>query len=482
MTPHKKMLTIVLMALLFLYSLSACAQDTANTSPEDAITLRILSVGSSNEAACQRISRALSQITLEQLGFSVELSQVPLANYDSFLSAQFLNGNEPDLFCFTSTQTFLRYAQEGHLSVLDSYITVSSPLRHNKNSEIWQYVKINEKTYAVPSNNSLNYCLGFCARKDIVEEMGVDPNQITDWDSLYHVLLQVKQEYPEMMPVVPHNRVILPSIGQDPLGDDLGVLMHNQGSCVENLYASEDYKEACHRMYQWQQEGLILPQAFSCEYASGHTMRLYNGFGFFANINSERLAARICAYGEALVLFPMSESIANSSSINSGWCISSDSPYKEEAVSLLELLYTNQSVSDLCIYGEENVDYKRLSANTVTRPDTPPDSIWEYVSWAWPNRQIASRWVLDDSSEIAVPDYGAVRSPAMGFVFDSKNVLTQCNHCLSIVAKYDNALLCGYLNPDDALPQFLKELEDAGINQIIAEKQKQLDAWLSNKT
>ena len=47
-----------------------------------------------------------------------------------------------------------------------------------------------------------------------------------------------------------------------------------------------------------------------------------------------------------------------------------------------------------------------------------------------------------------------------------------------MVNKYHKALLCGALNPDETLPQFNQELKDAGIDAIIAEKQKQLDAWL----
>ena len=34
------------------------------------------------------------------------------------------------------------------------------------------------------------------------------------------------------------------------------------------------------------------------------------------------------------------------------------------------------------------------------------------------------------------------------------------------------------MNPDEYLPQFLTELEAAGINDIIAEYQTQADAWL----
>ena len=45
--------------------------------------------------------------------------------------------------------------------------------------------------------------------------------------------------------------------------------------------------------------------------------------------------------------------------------------------------------------------------------------------------------------------------------------------------KYNKGLLCGFLEPETTIPDFLQELEDAGIDAIIQEKQRQLDAWLA---
>ena len=49
------------------------------------------------------------------------------------------------------------------------------------------------------------------------------------------------------------------------------------------------------------------------------------------------------------------------------------------------------------------------------------------------------------------------------------------------MAKYKNALDCGSLNPEEAVPKMMQELKDAGIDTIIAEKQAQLDAWAAAK-
>ena len=47
--------------------------------------------------------------------------------------------------------------------------------------------------------------------------------------------------------------------------------------------------------------------------------------------------------------------------------------------------------------------------------------------------------------------------------------------------KYRTSLECGDVDPDEVIPQFLEELEDAGINKIIEEKQNQLNAWVGQE-
>ena len=48
-----------------------------------------------------------------------------------------------------------------------------------------------------------------------------------------------------------------------------------------------------------------------------------------------------------------------------------------------------------------------------------------------------------------------------------------------IMSKYYNPLMLHQGDTDELLSNMLKELEQAGVNDIITEKQKQLDEWLA---
>jgi putative aldouronate transport system substrate-binding protein len=49
------------------------------------------------------------------------------------------------------------------------------------------------------------------------------------------------------------------------------------------------------------------------------------------------------------------------------------------------------------------------------------------------------------------------------------------------VQRYTKGLESGVLDPDTVLPEFISELESAGINTIIEEKQRQLDEWAAKQ-
>ena len=69
----------------------------------------------------------------------------------------------------------------------------------------------------------------------------------------------------------------------------------------------------------------------------------------------------------------------------------------------------------------------------------------------------------------------------MGYSWDTTTMLNEITSCNNVVSQYDTALKWGSLNPAETLDQFNAELEAAGINEIIAEKQRQLDEYLASK-
>ena len=73
----------------------------------------------------------------------------------------------------------------------------------------------------------------------------------------------------------------------------------------------------------------------------------------------------------------------------------------------------------------------------------------------------------------------AVISKAVGFMFDPSPVKSEIAALDSVLAEYRLGLENGELDPEEYLPKFQQALREAGIEKVIAEKQRQLDAWVA---
>ena len=104
------------------------------------------------------------------------------------------------------------------------------------------------------------------------------------------------------------------------------------------------------------------------------------------------------------------------------------------------------------------------------------------MTWSWPNELIVNVWQEDPPDvwqQVEAFNREAHPSPARGFVWDNRDVLGEVSACNGVLDAYRNALECGSLDPAVVLPRMNQELEAAGIDRIIAEKQEQLDRWLA---
>ena len=455
---------------------------TACGSPKQADPLPIIklrTVGSSSEAACQRIGEALSELTAEKFGFTVEISQQSTTNYNAELERELLLGKEPDVFCYTDAESMFSLAADGTAEPLDDWLEEFPTLKEAVSQDRWNCMRYDGKLIAVPSNNPSAVAIGFEVRADVLDELGIDAASIHTMDDMHALLLAAKQQNPSSVPLVPHFGQTLMMLDCDPLNNGLGVLLHNTGTEVVNLYDTPEYEELCNQMHQWYTEGLILKDAPLINAPNTRLMQMYDGFAFSHRVAEQNVVSVTRSTKQRLTSITLGSKLQNTSVLNIGWCISSRSEHKREGMQLLQYLYTDREAADLLLYGVEGVDYRRLNVDHVTNIDELPANEWSTVHWGQPNCQAASTWVNADGTEVGYTGpMDVITSEAYGFTYTPKIELRPTvNSCLEIVRKYNNALLSGYLDPEEALPLFCSELHAAGIDKVIADKQYQLERW-----
>lgn len=463
---------------------------TNSTGDGEIVTLHVYGFtnATANSDDLNAVAEAVSAITREKIGVEITLNR----QYDGEkLNLALTSGEALDLVNFHSysgglealvatgyamplDDLFAQYGQKILDVVPESYIDCS---------------KVNGKLYMLPNLKDTARAAGFAMRKDVLDEIGVNPDDIKTWEDVHDVLVKVKEAKPDMYPLVPSwaGGGMQETIPYDNIGGDGIAVLENvfeDSTTVVNRYETAAYKEFCERMYQWNQEGLIMPDSTT---TTESNLMSTVGFADYENIKPGKDLEIKKAWGVDCALIELTPPHTYTGMVaGSSFFIPTVSKHPEKAMQLWELMYTDPEISNIFVNGVEGKHwvYTDDSKTFLTYPEglEAGTTGYESLDWAWPNARITPIWEGGDANQWTnLQEFcdSAAASPAMGFRFDNSKVMNEITACNNVVSKYNVGLRWGELNPDEALPQFISELKAAGADAIIAEKQSQLDAWLA---
>lgn len=72
-------------------------------------------------------------------------------------------------------------------------------------------------------------------------------------------------------------------------------------------------------------------------------------------------------------------------------------------------------------------------------------------------------------------------APSLGFDFNIEPVKAEVADFRSILDEFGKALYTGSVDPDVYVSKLLKKLDAAGVDRVIEEMQRQVDAWKQTK-
>lgn len=459
------------------------------------VTLDVVTMASGKEEKdIKLVQDAMNKILEEKFNINVNLTFIPFATYAEQTTLMLSSGTGADLLpvYMIPLPTAANAGQIIPLNdLLDQY---GSGIKE----QIGDYIecgRVGDDIYGITTGRDLASTQGFAMRKDLADKYEIDYANIKTLDQLHEALLKIKENEPNVWPVAVSAGENIRNWGWDPLGDDivnLGVLMEmGQTTKVSNLYETEEYKELATTMYNWMNEGLIQADAVNTTEVASSLLQAGTAFGYFTNLKPGYAEENTSALGIEIVVSEMIDPLASTNNVSRAtWTISSGCKNPGAAMKVLNEMYSNPELANLYMYGIEGTHYKVVEKGAASNGqdiinyadglDATTSGYRKSGTWLTPNQFIGDVW------EGNAPDYwdvtrafnnDALKSKAFGFTYDSANVNNEVTACTNVVAKYNKALLCGALNPEEALPKMNQELKDAGIDRILEEKQTQLDAW-----
>lgn len=441
----------------------------------------------------------INKISREEIGIEVELKLVNALDAFTDYSLWISKGEQVDLMIL-NYQDITSYINRGMLLPVDELLEkygqgILSLVEDSINP--MEASNMGGKYYGVA--NIMAGRAGGCGiwfAKNTLIEAGVeyDEKKIYSLDEIGSVLARLKHRFPDSYPLgqitsgeKASSMTYYTKVEGLSGGDNTsGIIVEKNGEYIaESYYRTEEYLDFIRHMREWYLAGYIYPDsAFTstslhelCEEKIVLSYPLASSPGMKPNSLGE----------DAVCLRTTAIETGKQYSKSGFWVIPVTSASPSNAVKFLNLMMTDERIGNLFNLGIKDKHY--VVVDERNKIAAYPEGIDQsnvgyfnplglYGDYHKQYRIISlEQKIAEDAYEAEAVSKESI--PLEGMEYSQANVGSQLVKVDGVIEKYLPLLESGSVDIDLYYFEFLAELEDAGESEMIADKQKQIDAWLS---
>lgn len=472
------------------------------TDDEDIAKIVLAFYNSNNLSDAAVVADAINEITIPAIHTEVELMPVEMGAWSQQLSLMIAGDEALDLAptFFAGPGTFdAMYSQKQLTKLNDLLNDYGQDILKTLPADYLKATTYDGDIYAIPINADKVSNLYLNMRKDILEEIGMleKAQNIKSMSDLEEILAAVKAKT-DLIPLAASGHAIIhfstllvndtfaDAVSFDKLVGDYVVTLSTDPTKVVNLYETEEFRSSVAIIEDWFNKGYIHPDAATTDEDSNRYVISGKCFGFFSA--GENATAYIGAGEipfEMLQVCLASAPIATSNINTITWTIPVTSREPEAAMKFLNMMYTNKEIVDLLNYGVRDVHYVVDEDGHYYYPEGMDFSNTTYypsMTWLFGNQYLAGVWgedPLDIREQSKKINENAQLSPIFGFVADASEYSTQIAGLTSATSEFVDQIKCG-VDSLENVEALVGKMKSAGIDEIVAGVQDQLDTWLKD--
>lgn len=492
----KKMTALFTTAAMSLTALFGCANAFAEEGAGDVwtgeiepIVVTLLNAGTDNPYLDQ-VAEKLNEYLGDKIGVEVSFRQVSVFNAASQYTMWIGGGETVDLLtiAFAPVSAFTGMNM---LEPLDDLLQYAPHIQ-----------ELAEEGYAIycPSADGHIYGIrtlnppvsngdGMYFWKEDLEEAGLEyeDNQLVTLEDIDLIVSKVKELHPDAYVGVygsaPRSGF---TIEADPLGANItsGVILGTESTEVVNYFETEEYQDYIKLLRKWYEEGLVKKDAATTDALEGGSMTNdpENCRMMWNEYNTGIIASYEEATGKEVVALRTAKRNQNAltdTDCYTGIPVTCEHP--EAAMRFLDMMYSDMFVENTCYFGIEGVNFDYTDETKTAYVANPDNGFWALGSG---NRMLEPMQGVYKEDTVQKYDQFAEEinsSPTKGygFLYDPANMTNQITAIDAVLQEYRAALETGSADIDTVYPEFIKKLKANGIDDVIADKQAQFDAWLA---
>lgn len=462
---------------------------------EDPYTVAIQVVtlpGSDNSDSLEAREEAINEITVPAINCKVELQEVWISELANTTSMGIAGDEKIDIVAVGTVQPLSSMVGSEMLLDLNE-----GNLLQNRGATLMELFgdtieagNVSGQQLAVPAKIYTASAKGIFYNKTIADEAGVTIAESITMDELEEALAAIHEYDSGIYPYYVGSGTLnylfwLDSYDTFGTESSYGVIWDSfSDTTVENMYASEKFEEYCLRMQRWNELGLMPGDPTDTTTAQDY-FASQQLFSAVVSINPSQEVSWSSDDFELGVATLVDANITESDVTEYMWGIAANCERPDKAMDFLNFIYENADVANILMYGLEGVNYEYAEgSDTVIVTNGTLDTNF-YYGGNTEEMLIESPAGEDYIEQLEELENSAELSPVLGYMFDDTDYQTESAVISSTISEYLPQLQNGMAGSEEAtlelLNEFISALESAGINDVIAANQEQLDAWLAEQ-
>ncbi|MCD9026153.1 ABC transporter substrate-binding protein [Cohnella silvisoli] len=471
---------------------------------QEQVSLKLLLPGDKPQHY-DEVMKVLNEKLTEKIQATLDIQYIPWDSYKDQILVKLAAGENFDFYYDGWWQNYAQVLSKGGaLDISDLFEKNAPDLYNGLTAAYVDTNRYNGKIYGIPVPGPLEYPMAYIYRADIAEKYGYTPDMFKTKEDVQNFAFKVvgedKSRIAKLNGEFTGNYQALAFLGMQreyiPSNDfnSPGMLLNNEPKVI-NQFETDYYKSVLTYANKGYNGGLIDKDSlFSKSTVTTDANTDAKTIGGIGNPSEGSLGDRTAAISKIepgarfeQVLLEQGTKMVSSFKAGNFTVLSPSSNHPDRVLMLLNLIYADKDIRDTYLYGIEGQDFVAVGDNQYKYPDgLDRTKVFQNEWWMvtpWKNARIPATATDTDKASIAyiTDTNNFVKSVIAGFEFNPDAVKSEISKVGAVVTEYRKVLESGAgtsAQLESRYAEFLAKLKKAGVDKIIAEKQRQIDEFL----
>ncbi|MFB9275747.1 ABC transporter substrate-binding protein [Cohnella cellulosilytica] len=431
------------------------------------------------------VEERLNELLKDKINATVKIHATGWGDWAQKINLMVSGGEPFDLMFTAGWDNFSGNVAKGAFRELNGLLDEYAVELKNSLDPIYlSAASVGDKIYGVPVQKELAQQFGLVLNKALVEKYGFDLSTVHTIKDIEPMLQTIKENEPDIVPLWA-NRNLNGLLPFEPVGNGQipGAIYKNGDTKIVNQFEAPETIELLDLLRDWKGKGYFQDDPATLVDATPYT-KSGRVFAQHQQLKPGKDVEFSLQQGQEYVQVELTGTYTSNGDVNGALtAISRTSKNPERAMMLINLLYTDAEVLNTLVFGVEGVHYEK-TGDTIKQPEGLAESGYTPgINWMFGNQFLNYLWDNEDPQKwekFKQFNESATPSPLLGFSYDAEPVKNEEAAIINIYEQYIDALFTGVADPAVKLPEFIDKMKKAGLDKVIAEKQKQVDAFLGN--